>query len=92
MIDSTGVLFDKIMREDSEVELNKQEQLEHIINSLNSMSSLGDPSEPMRRIEMGASPFEMGARPFEMEARPFEADVPTIAVSEILPLKLNEDE
>ena len=85
MIDSTGVLFDKIMREDSEVELNKQEQLEHIINSLNSMSSLGDPSEPMRRIEMGASPFEM-------EARPFEADVPTIAVSEILPLKLNEDE
>lgn len=45
MIDYTRVLFEKIMREDSEVEINKQEQLEHIINSLNSISSLRQHSE-----------------------------------------------
>lgn len=51
MIDYTQVLFEKIMKQDYELEINKQEQLENIINSLNSISSLRQNSEQANLIE-----------------------------------------
>lgn len=50
MIDYAHVLFENIMRDDSSLENNKHEQLEHILQSLNSLSSL-PPSENHPQME-----------------------------------------
>jgi hypothetical protein len=59
MIDHISLLFEKIMLEDTELELNKQEHIEHIINSLNSFNSFSSMMQNPAGIEVAQSPFDI---------------------------------
>jgi hypothetical protein len=51
MINYTKVLFDKILREESDIELEKSERVENFINSLNSIESM-DPRDPVNHLQI----------------------------------------
>lgn len=50
MINYTKLLFEKILKEEPDIELEKSERMEHIINSLNSISSI-DPREAIHQLD-----------------------------------------
>jgi signal transduction histidine kinase len=56
MINYTKVLFDKILREEPDIELEKSERMENIINSLNSISSM-DQREAINQLHLDPQQF-----------------------------------
>lgn len=56
MINYTKLLFEKILREEPDIELEKSERMENIINSLNSISSI-DPREAANQLHLDPRQF-----------------------------------
>jgi hypothetical protein len=56
MINYTKLLFEKILREEPDIELEKSERMENIINSLNSISSV-DPREVISHFHLDPRHF-----------------------------------
>jgi hypothetical protein len=56
MINYTKVLFDKILREEPDIELEKSERMENIINSLNSITSM-DQREAINQLHLDPQQF-----------------------------------